>query len=302
MSSELVQDETNVNTQVENSTETPIEQVVSVGNVEDDLKKYGDKDYLDEDDMNSPPCYFLASLIDPSGVMNTDMRAFKIRKYKGKIQFSSYEEADKAAREIEKVDKYSHIFVGDGGKWMGWDPEGIKAEKEIFNDKDQQKIMEQLKVKEERMKHLNALVGKTKDTVKDKKKEFKQRKKDLIKDGMNDENTKEKPAAPDTQDMQETREIEVEEPQRKPNHSGADIKNRLRQKLQARQQAQSTVNEGTKTDEELKKDQQLNDMKRTLHQNQTTGTTLDENLNRIKKLVEDARTKKLNNDLQKEIE
>jgi hypothetical protein len=289
MSSELVQDETNLNTQVENSTNS------SVGNVEDDLKKYGDKDYLDEDDMNGPPRYFLASLIDPSGVMNTDMRAFKIRKYKGKLEFASYEEADKAARELEKVDKYSHIFVGEGGKWMGWDPEGIKAEKEIFNDKDQQKIMEQLKVKEERMKHLNALVGKTKDNIKDKKKEFKQRKKDLIKDGMNDENTKEKPAAPETQ------EIELEEPERKPNHSGVDIKNRLRQKLQARQQAQSTENEGTKTDEEIKKDQKLNDMKRTLQQNQTTGTTLDENINRIQKLVAEARTKKLNNDLEKEM-
>jgi hypothetical protein len=37
--------------------------------------------------------------------------------------FSTYEAACKQAKEIQQLDKYHHVFVGEGGKWLPFDPD-----------------------------------------------------------------------------------------------------------------------------------------------------------------------------------
>jgi len=37
--------------------------------------------------------------------------------------FSTYEEACKQAKEIQQLDPYHHVFVGEGGKWLPYDPD-----------------------------------------------------------------------------------------------------------------------------------------------------------------------------------
>ena len=37
--------------------------------------------------------------------------------------YSTYEEACKQAKEIQQLDPYHHVFVGEGGKWLPFDPD-----------------------------------------------------------------------------------------------------------------------------------------------------------------------------------
>lgn len=156
----------------------------------DDMEKYTKIDNLDEDPVVDSGRFFLVSFISPEGVMNCTTRGLKIRTYKNKVCFSTLEEAKKAADEINKKDKYFNVFVGETGKWMGWDPapdDRTKVEDEVWADAEQNALMQKMREKEEKQKtqldELNALVGKKKDIIKNEKKAHKTRVKDAITEG-----------------------------------------------------------------------------------------------------------------------
>jgi hypothetical protein len=167
---------------------------VNVDTYKDDMKKYTMIDNLDEDPVVESGRFFLVSFISPEGVMNCTTRGLKIRTYKNKVCFSTLEEAKTAADEINKKDKYFNVFVGETGKWMGWDPapdDRSKVEDEVWADADQNALMQKMREKEEKQKtqldELNALVGKKKDIIKNEKKAHKNRVKEAIKDGAKGE-------------------------------------------------------------------------------------------------------------------
>jgi hypothetical protein len=119
---------------------------------EEDIKKYTKIDNLDEDPVVDSAKFFLVSFISPEGVMNCTTRGFKLRTYKNKVCFSTIEEATHAANEINKTDKYFHVFVGETGKWMGWDPnpdDRTKVESEKWADSEQDALMQKMREKEE---------------------------------------------------------------------------------------------------------------------------------------------------------
>jgi hypothetical protein len=180
---------TNVET---TNVETTNVETTNVDTYKDDMEKYTKIDNLDEDPVVESGRFFLVSFISPEGVMNCTTRGLKIRTFKNKVCFETLEEAKHAADEINKRDKYFNVFVGETGKWMGWDPapdDRTKVEDEVWADADQNKLMQKMREKEEKQKtqldELNALVGKKKDIIKNEKKAHKNRVKTAIKDSAN---------------------------------------------------------------------------------------------------------------------
>lgn len=101
-------------------------------------------DYLDEDEPISGQTYALVSFVSPEGVKNTSLRALKIRGV-----FSDLDSAQAKAEELNKKDKYFHIFVVEVGKWTGWDPElnENNADKQRYHEKELQELVKNAKVK-----------------------------------------------------------------------------------------------------------------------------------------------------------
>lgn len=175
-------------------TSVNLDSTVNLDTYKDDMEKYTKIDNLDEDPVVESGRFFLVSFISPEGVMNCTTRGLKIRTYKNKVCFSTLDEAKTAADEINKKDKYFNVFVGETGKWMGWDPapdDRTKVEDEVWADADQNALMQKMREKEEKQKtqldELNALVGKKKDIIKNEKKAHKTRVKEAIKEGAKGE-------------------------------------------------------------------------------------------------------------------
>ena len=225
------------------------EQKTEMTSYEEDMKKYTKIDNLDEDPVVESGRFFLVSFVSPEGVMNCKMRGLKIRTYKNKIAFATLEEAKIAADEINKKDKHFHVFVGETGKWMGWDPEPSDrnfVEEEKWADKDQDLIMQKMREKEDKnLNELNALVGKKKAMQNKETKTHKKRVAQALKDnatGKVSENT-ESNETPQflnesqvKEEVEEVEEIEKTTKSKRNNHNSLTIKERLRKKLQEKNQ------------------------------------------------------------------
>jgi hypothetical protein len=254
-------------------------------NYDEDIKKYTKIDNLDEDPVVDSARFFLVSFISPEGVMNCKMRGLKIRTYKNRVSFSTLEEAKAAADEINKKDKYFHVFVGETGKWMGWDPSPDDknfVEEEKWANKDQDEIMQNMKEKELKQKQnldeLNALVGKKKDIIDKEKKTHKKRVAQALKDSATG-----KQNIPDEQQSEQTPNImtkeevdeEIKNTTPKSSHNALLIKERLRKKLQEKKQK-----------EEESKINQQSVQSALGAEVKTTQETKNELENNIKKLTE----------------
>jgi len=225
------------------SVETHAEaKTINIGNYDDDMKKYTKIDNLDEDNVVDSARYFLVSFISPEGVMNCKMRGLKIRTYKNRVTFSTLEEAKAAADEINQKDKYFNVFVGETGKWMGWDPapdDRNFVEEEKWADKDQDLLMQKMKEKELKQKQdldeLNALVGKKKDIIDKEGKAHKKRVAKALKESATNNQSNEPELMTEKEAIDE---VDAEEKQKnhKPQRNPLMIKERLRKKLQEKKQ------------------------------------------------------------------
>jgi len=125
-------------------------------------------DYLDEDPIIHGQEWICVSFLSPEGVKNCDMRGFKFRG-----AFPTEKKARKHADEIQKkLDPDFHVFVGEGFKWLPWDPNPETVEDQVYNEKE-----------------LNELMKSTKEAILFKKKEETERKKLKLAEA-NTENTK----------------------------------------------------------------------------------------------------------------
>lgn len=128
--------------------------------MQEDLSKYTvvDADHLDEDKPIDDQKYVLFSFMSPEGIMNCDVRAVKFRG-----AFPTLEKASEKAAQLEKEDPYFKIFIGEGFKWLDFDPPASRVEREMSSNKDHQKILDaQAK---QRMAKINTLAGKHKQLV-----------------------------------------------------------------------------------------------------------------------------------------
>lgn len=264
---------------------------------DDDMKKYTKVDNLDEDTFAG---FYLVSFISPEGIMNCNVRGLKLRTYKNKVVFQTLEEAQQAAEDINKKDGYFHVFVGESGKWMGWDPspdDRTKVEKEVWANKDQNDIMQSLRDKEDKkLQELNALVGKKKSMVDKDKKTHKKRVAKAIKDGLSGKQTEEKQEVQGGQggqggqesqvvrDLPEGAEVVTEEEvkeelkkvtPKKQRPTVSDIKQRLRKKLEDKKQ------------EDVKKasNQRLTKVTEEVEQTGEMKEKLDTNINKLKDIL-----------------
>jgi hypothetical protein len=293
------------------SSENNENSVPTDGNYVDDMKKYTKIDNLDEDQVVDSGKFFLVSFISPEGVMNCKMRGLKIRTYKNRVVYPTLEEAKAAADEINQKDKYFHVFVGETGKWMGWDPSpddrNLVAE-EHWADKDQNEIMQKMREREEtNLNELNALVGKKKAMVDKDKKKHKKRIADTLKESVaNVKASKENKNKDESEQKSETTENittnnddipkevmteeQVKEEQNKmlntakKQHNPRLVKERLRQKLNEK-------NKSDKSDlmKELKDTQVKDSLTTELSATTETKTKLDENIKKLTNILNKAK-------------
>ena len=293
------------------SSENNENSVPTDGNYVDDMKKYTKIDNLDEDQVVDSGKFFLVSFISPEGVMNCKMRGLKIRTYKNRVVYPTLEEAKAAADEINQKDKYFHVFVGETGKWMGWDPSpddrNLVAE-EHWADKDQNEIMQKMREREEtNLNELNALVGKKKAMVDKDKKKHKKRIADTLKESVaNVKASKENKNKDESEQKSETTENittnnddipkevmteeQVKEEQNKmlntakKQHDPRLVKERLREKLREK-------NKSDKSDpmKELKDTQVKDSLTTELSATTETKTKLDENIKKLTNILNKAK-------------
>jgi hypothetical protein len=290
------------NTQNQLSVSQPDETpVTNVGNYDEDMKKYTKIDNLDEDPVVDSGRFFLVSFISPEGVMNCTMRGLKIRTYKNKVVFQTLEEAKVAADEINKKDKYFNVFVGEPGKWMGWDPapdDRKFVEEEKWDNSEQNDLMQGLRKREEnKLKELNALVGKKKDIVNKEKKTHDQRVKNALKKNAEEYKankeggTTEQPENNSEDNLQTsvvTEEQKIAEEKKiindaKKNHNANLVKDRLRKKMREKE---ASAPPPTVTMEER------NNAFAEFEKTATTKTKLDENIKKLNSILEKAKQTK----------
>ncbi len=264
----------------DNTEDPKVQTPQDVGNYDEDIKKYTKIDNLDEDPVVENGKFFLVSFISPEGVMNCTTRGLKIRTYKNKVCFSSLEEAKQAAEEINKTDKYFNVFVGESGKWMGWDPapdDRTKVEAEKWANSDQDALMQKMREKEEKqLNELNALVGKKKEIINKEGKTHKKRVAQAIKDSAKGEEVKTEVVDEETAKQ----EAEKQQKSRKPNHNALAVRERLRKKLQEKKM----------NDPELEKPMDTSDVhKEKLQETEEIKTKLDDNIKKLNELLAKAK-------------
>jgi len=250
---------------------------------EEDMEKYTKIDNLDEDPINGDNInYILVSFASPEGIMNCNIRALKIRNFKGKPAiFNTYEEADKAAKELQLVDKYFDVFVMTNGKWYAWDPNPanrkyVQAEK--FDNTKEQEVMDGInrttvEHQQKQLNEMNALIGKKKAIIDDSKFENQKRKEELIKQGTL-EGTKSIDESSETKDIEKTKEI----PNKKSLHNNEAIKERLRKRIEEKRMEE--LKKPVNTTELLSKSK-LNEVK----QSESNIETVNNNINKAKQLL-----------------
>jgi hypothetical protein len=108
-----------------------------------------EEDYLDEDPVISSQQFACISVFTPNSVKTPEgevidtthrVRAFKIRGV-----YATYEKAEKRCEEIRKFDKYHHVFVGEVGKWLPWDDDASNAEDAVYAEPKLNEMMKAYK-------------------------------------------------------------------------------------------------------------------------------------------------------------
>lgn len=127
-------------------------------------------DYLTEDEPIHGQMWVCVSFLSPEGIKNCSVRGLKIRGVYG-----TRPEADKKAEELQKIDPDFHVFVGELGKWLPWDPDPSDINDQIYQEKE-----------------LNDLMKGYKDNLEKSKKMQYQRKQDMIQQAAKDEQQQQK--------------------------------------------------------------------------------------------------------------
>jgi len=271
-----VNGETNAVTEETNAVTEETNAVTST--YEEDMEKYTKIDNLDEDPVNGDNInYILVSFASPEGIMNCNIRALKIRNYKGKPAiFNTYEEADKAAKELQLVDKYFDVFVMTNGKWYAWDPNPsdrkyVQAEK--FDNSKEQEVMDGINNnavghQQKQLNEMNALIGKKKAIIDDSKHNNQKRKEELIKQGMTE--------VSDTKETNETKE--TKETTKKIPHNNQAIKERLRKRIEEKRMEELKKPVNTTV---ISSKAKIDEVKQT----ESNVETVNNNINKAKQLL-----------------
>jgi len=97
-------------------------------------------DYLTEDEPISGQGFVCLSFLSPEGVKNCTVRGLKVRGV-----YSTYEEAKRRSNEIRDSDPDFHVFVGEVGKWLPWDPDPNDIDDQNYKEKELNNLMKAYK-------------------------------------------------------------------------------------------------------------------------------------------------------------
>lgn len=272
-----------------------------------DLSKYTKVDNLHEDKpivpknrTEQPQVYFLVSFLSPEGIMNCNVRAFKVRGV-----FPTEEEAMEYAKEIEKEDIYFKIYCGEVGKWLDFDPPSNKVEREVSSNPNHQKFLNAQN--KQRMETMNVLAGKHIEQMEKKEKGKKERIDESKKSGAASNaidkirSKKQKESETET----ETSEKKTDETKSKSNksqvnpkdHARENIRNRLKQrlaKIQNKKQLENMKDDKTtyfQPDDIDTKTKVVNKASKNLEDTKNQLIDVDKNISAIKELMANRKTK-----------
>lgn len=117
-------------------------------------------DYLTEDPPINGQRYVCLSFLSPEGEHwingeESKIKNCKIRGLKVRGVFSEYDEAKMFAEKLrDTVDNKFHIFVGEVGKWLHWDPSPDTSKEENYAEKELNSLMKAYNENQEKAKKL----------------------------------------------------------------------------------------------------------------------------------------------------
>ena len=197
-------------------------------------------DYLIEDEPIPGQLWVCISFLSPEGIKNCSVRGLKIRGVYGTRQ-----EADKRADELHKKDPDFHVFVGEMGKWLPWDPDPNDIKDQVYLEKEMNDLMKGYKESQEK----SAMVQE-------------QRKKDMIKQAAQEEQARMNAPKQDPRAQNQKSKMQKQ-------HAA----NQEQKKLSQMEKKLSEVDEKLKRDEK-----ELNDERLRLNKTQTEIATKEENV------------------------
>ena len=178
-----------------------------------------------------------------------------VRAFKNRGSFATYEEASKYAEKIRNLEPTFHVFVGENFKWTAFDPDpNLVKDNSNYYEPKLQELMKGTIENQEKAKEYEA-----------------QRKRQMIEDSIKEEIKKKK------------------------DHGGDSTRDRLKKKLEKKK------TDADKDDEKITKvvlenhkitDEEYNEKKHEVEQLKEETNTIDDNLEKMKKLYADLMKKK----------
>ena len=214
-------------------------------------------DLLTEDQPISGQEFGVYSFMSPDGIKGCNVRAFKNRG-----NFGTYEEASAHAEKIRNQEPAFHVFVGENFKWTAFDPDpNMVKDNANYYEPKLQELMRGTLENQEKAKEYES-----------------QRKRQMIEEAIKEEIKKKK------------------------ENKGESTKDRLRKKLEKRK-AEAENKEDEKVTKELEShkketkltEEEYNKKKEEVAQLKEQTNSIDENLEKMKKLYADLVKKKQSN-------
>ena len=150
------------------------------------MEQYKDFSYKFQDELQKD--------FDERNTFKTNIRGLKIRG-----TYNTREEADRRAAKLQKTDSDFHVFVGQVGYWLPWDPCADKIEDESFLDSQ-----------------LNDMMGKYKENTINKDVFYEEQKRDKVKAAREEVIRKKKEQAEEEAKQKLEDPVEEEEPEETP--------------------------------------------------------------------------------------
>ena len=101
-------------------------------NLDEVMKKYTDYTYKYQDELQKD--------FDERNKFQTNIRGLKVRG-----TYSTRDEAEKRAKSLQSLDSDFHVFVGQVGYWLPWDPCADKVQEEHYINDQLNEMMEKYK-------------------------------------------------------------------------------------------------------------------------------------------------------------
>lgn len=220
-------------------------------------------DHLTEDELIPNQLWVCLSFVSPEGIKNCNIRGLKIRGV-----FADRKDADKRANELQKIDPDFHVFVGEVGKWLPWDPDPNSVEDSVYAE-DQ----------------LNDLVKGYKDNLSKTKEMERQRKEDMIKQAATDEQSKNRNDKLEKRKARMRRKLEA----RKQQKDNAEKEMNEETNTQSMEIMESEI----KTEEERVKSEKENvkEVSQLINEKEKNLSLLDDKLSKIQTLYESNKEK-----------